>query len=761
MGGSGVGKSTLLNLLNGNLIPKHGRILINGYDLKTEKKQLEGLIGFIPQDDLLIEELTVFQNLYYNARLCFAQLDEQQIQNRVHKLLFELDLYEARNLKVGNPLNKFISGGQRKRLNVALELIREPSILFVDEPTSGLSSSDSEIMIDLLKNQSLKGKLVITNIHQPSSDIYKTFDKLILMDKGGQMAYFGDPLGALIYLKTYNQLVNANEVECSNCGNINPEQALQILEAKKVNEYGDYQNERLIPANEWYINFKNNLEPEYNQAVEVKTNLPANDFKTPSRFNQFRIFGIRNLLSKIADKQYMLINLIEAPGLAFILAWFTKYKIGILGDPSAYVYSENENLPVYLFMVPIVALFIGMMVAAEDIFRDKKIIQRESFLNLSRFSYFNSKVVFMGGLSAIQAFSFVLVGNSLLHIKGMFFYYWLMFFLTAFIANLISLNISATLKSIVSIYIVIPLLLVPQILLGGAMIQFDKLNADITNQKYVPLIGDVMPSRWVYEALAVHQFKENKYQRRLFDIEQQESRASYMMNYHLPELESIISKTEYNIKNNINRLETIRNLNLLSGELIKLEDVLNYEGIDFKELKPEGYNLSISKAILEYLTSIKIYYSKTLEKLIGEKDRTIQLLSEELGGRENLLALKQNYHNNQLEQLLLRKRETQKLAIVEEEIIPKYEPVFQYPEHRFGRAHFFAPAKRIGDFYIDTYWFNLCILVGFGSLFYLTLITNFFPFLASQRLLIRSLLLIHRKYRKYKSVIGQKFTNNF
>ena len=194
LGGSGVGKSTLLNVLNGNYIPSSGKILINGFNLHIDKEKLQGIIGFVPQDDLLIEELSVFQNLYYNAKLCMANMPETELKRTVDKLLEDLDLYEIRNLTVGSPLNKFISGGQRKRLNIALELIREPMVLFVDEPTSGLSSMDSEMVMDLLKEQALKGKLVIVNIHQPSSEIYKMFDKLLILDRGGYMIYYGNPI---------------------------------------------------------------------------------------------------------------------------------------------------------------------------------------------------------------------------------------------------------------------------------------------------------------------------------------------------------------------------------------------------------------------------------------------------------------------------------------------------------------------------------------------------------------------------------------
>ena len=159
MGGSGVGKSTLLGIMNGNIRPDKGMITVNGHPL--DSPDARQLIGFVPQDDLLIEELTVYQNLLYTARLCFARLTDEEIGQRVEKVLKELDLEEIKGLEVGSPIRKTISGGQRKRLNIALELIREPAILYLDEPTSGLSSSDSEKVIMLLKEQTHQGKLVV------------------------------------------------------------------------------------------------------------------------------------------------------------------------------------------------------------------------------------------------------------------------------------------------------------------------------------------------------------------------------------------------------------------------------------------------------------------------------------------------------------------------------------------------------------------------------------------------------------------------
>src|SRR5690606_10087463 len=130
-------KSTLLHVLDGTEKPTSGRVLINGIDIHGEPERIEGVIGFVPQDDLLIEDLTVYQNLYYAAKLCFSRKTEEEIHSLVMSVLEDLGLVETKNLKVGSTLQKTISGGQRKRLNIGLELLREPAVLFCDEPTSG------------------------------------------------------------------------------------------------------------------------------------------------------------------------------------------------------------------------------------------------------------------------------------------------------------------------------------------------------------------------------------------------------------------------------------------------------------------------------------------------------------------------------------------------------------------------------------------------------------------------------------------------
>jgi len=450
MGGSGVGKSTLLNILNGKTKPYHGNIFINGHNLHTDSASLAGLIGFVPQDDLLLEELTVYQNLYFNARLCFGNYDEDHLNRIIDKVLTDLDLQDIKYLQVGDPLNKKISGGQRKRLNIGLELMREPVILFLDEPTSGLSSFDSENVMSLLKKQALNGKLVFTIIHQPSSSVLKMFDRLWILDKGGYMVYDGDPVEALVYLKTETALVNAAESECPKCGNIETDDILEIIESKVIEDSGQEGKERMISPQEWYEKYKTTMMPAL-CLIPEKSNIPPSDFKVPGKREQFRTFIKRNIARKFSDKQYITLNILEAPVLALILGFISKSSIN-----DKYIFASNENYYIFLFMAIIVSLFIGLTVSAFEIFRDRNILEREKFLNISRSSYLFSKTIFLFGLSAIQTFLFLIVANSLLEVKGMFFQQWIILFSTACFGNLLGLNISSGMKTSDSIYILIP-----------------------------------------------------------------------------------------------------------------------------------------------------------------------------------------------------------------------------------------------------------------------------------------------------------------
>jgi ABC-type multidrug transport system ATPase subunit len=726
IGGSGVGKTTLLNVLNGKLKPHAGRILINGYNLHdpTNEETLKGVIGYVPQDDLLIEELTVYQNLEFNARFCFGNMDNKHIEQIIEQALSNFDLIEARDLVVGNPLKKILSGGQRKRLNIALELMREPSVLFVDEPTSGLSSADSEKVMHLLKRQCLKGKLVFANIHQPSSDIYKLFDRIIIMDKGGRVVFFGNPMDAITYFKHQANYVNPDESECMTCGNVKTEQPLRIIEARMVDPFGKSIRKRKISPEEWYQSYQEKVEPkvlEFMQANPVKQEkFPPAIFKIPGWFRQLKLFIKRDFLTKKSNRQYLAIALLEAPILALILSFFSKYS-----DQGKYIFSENVNIPAFLFMSVVVALFIGLSISAEEIFKDRKIRKREEFLNLSKGAYFASKIFTLFLISAVQVFSFILIGHYLLEIRDLTFSTWAILFSTACFANLLGLNLSAGLDSAVAIYILIPLMLVPQLLLSGVIVDFNKMHYSLSSYDKTPLIGDLMISRWSYEALAVNQFKNNQYRRHVFDQEATKNRIAFDTYFLIPEVEKELSF--YNkLRQDGNNEDAEQLTGLLRNsfhdlmQTVKPESDLTVQALAL--IGNPAFNKQVSQPLFDYLTIAKQDYQKRYKSALADLDQRYQKLLDRFNGDHNdLLDFKNKHVNKKLEQLVRDKYSPHKTYIFGDRIYQGDEPIYREPVHRNGSAHFYAPWKQLGRFKIDTPLFNIMIIWLFTFLLMISL----------------------------------------
>ncbi|MDD6002835.1 MAG: ATP-binding cassette domain-containing protein [Bacteroidales bacterium] len=727
MGASGAGKTTLLNVLSGITTPSQGSVKINGINLHTEKDKLEGVIGLIPQDDLLIEELTVYENLYFSAKFCFKTETDEQIRARVDNVLKSLGLYERKDLKVGNSLNKLISGGQRKRLNIALELIREPSILFVDEPTSGLSSRDSVNVMDLLSELTLKGKLIFVVIHQPSSEIYKMFDKMIILDTGGYLVYYGHPVDAISYFKRHDGQINADEGECPKCGNVNPEIIFDVIEARVVDEYGKFQDNRKVNPEEWEDRFHKGVKPEIIPDVDTE---PPRNLNVPGWLSQLRIYLHRDFKSKVSNLQYVFLNLTEAPLLGLILSFLIRYTSP---NRASYIFFENENIVPYIFMSIIVALFLGLTVSAEEIFRDRKILKREEFLNLSRSSYLVAKVIILTCISAIQAFLYVIVGNSILQIVGMNLSYWLVLFAMFVFANMMGLNISSAFNSAVTIYILIPLLMIPQMALGGSMFSFDKLNQIIGSVGRVPIVAEIMASRWSYEALMVKQFKDNGFEIDYYEKEKQKSYASFKQVSYVSALSDALtyavdcrdSIEEEDPEYDIERLkqEIDYGLALLREEVpneMRRVPEITLDCLD--KLYVESFTEDVSDEVEEYLSELDHYYGKLFNLAENEIESRKRYYEEQKPGY--YLNRRNKYFNEKLQDIVKNVFEKNKIIRYENRLIQQVDPIFLDADNStwFGfRSHFYAPNKWFMGRYYDTFYFNIVVIWLMSLFCYITL----------------------------------------
>lgn len=701
MGGSGTGKTTLLSLLNGSMKPQEGTITINGHDIS--EPEAKALIGYVPQDDLLIEELTVYQNLWFTAKLCFEGMAEEELDRRVMKTLKDLGLDAVKDLKAGSAINKYISGGQRKRLNIALELIREPAVLFLDEPTSGLSSADTEKVINLLKEQTLKGKLIIVNIHQPSSDVYKLFDRLWLLDRGGYPVFDGNPIDAITYFKEAAHYADAETSACPMCGNVNPEIVLNIIDEKTLNSNGEISDERKMTPQEWHELYLKNR-PEL--PAPAVSNVPSSDQKKPGVLKQFAIFLHRNFKTKITNVQYLCITLLQAPLLAVVCAFLTRYA-----PPEGYSVMDNKNLVSYFFMAVIVATFTGMSGSAEEIIKDRALLKREQFLHLSYGSYIWSKIVYMAFVSLIQTLLFIVVGNAIMELHGLFTTWWLILFMTALLANLTGLLLSQCLNSVVAIYISIPMLLIPQILLCGLVVSFSDLTPKSTTGN-VPIVGDLIPSRWSYEALAVTSFTDNEYERNFFELDKKKYETQYYnmgLLYELQsQLETMKDEQKRGKESTVDHMAVIRtNLPLITAYC----DMKPYSG-------DESY-----QSLYDYM--------REAENILSKRSNEISLKADALtssyirqNGKEALLDLKRQNYNIKLEDCVIGADQRRMLDIIDNYAVPRTGLIFLTPQSTIGRAPFYSSEKIVGQWHIKTLWFNMAMLLLMCIITTLMLLTD-------------------------------------
>jgi ABC transport system ATP-binding/permease protein len=726
MGASGSGKSTLLNVLNGSENPSSGRVIINGIDIHKEPEKLKGAIGYIPQDDLLIEDLTVFENLYYSARLCFGHYSKDQIAELVERVLVSLGLLETRNLKVGSPLQKTISGGQRKRLNIGLELLREPTILFVDEPTSGLSSRDSENIMDLLKELSLRGKMIFVVIHQPSSDIFKMFDTLIILDVGGFQIYYGNPVESVNYFQDIVNAANKTPGACPECGNINPEQIFNIIETRVVNEFGRFTHARKISPGQWYQYFKQ--KQKVPKIEQVTDSLPVVQ-KIPNWFKQLNIFVIRDVLAKLANKQYMFVNMLLTPLLGLFIAYFVKYFDALASDSAVYSFYNNSNIPVYFFMSVVVALFVGLIISAEEIFKDRKILKRERYLNLSSSSYLISKLAILFSISAFQTFTFIIIGNSILEIPLSEMRYWWILFSCACFANVLGLNISSAFDSAVTIYILIPILIIPQLLLSGVVVNFDKFNPKVGKPVGIPLMGELMASRWAFEAFMVTQFKDNPYEKLFYKYDQTMAQADYKRLYYISKLQDeldFVNKNRTQLINTRLNNPVAESLELLYNEINHERALLRTDRFPEVEfLKPGKFNDSINLKTVKFLETVRQLYAIRKMKATRQYDSLYDANTNTDEKMAAFNAFKMKYQNEDVKNTVEGHKIATRIVKYKGKLIQKGFPVYindHRPSHPLDfSAEFYSPTKHLLGKTYDTLYFNIGVIWFFTVVLYVAL----------------------------------------
>jgi ABC-type multidrug transport system ATPase subunit/ABC-type multidrug transport system permease subunit len=519
MGPSGCGKSTLLGTMTGKVPLSSGAITIDGVDLTKLVRENPRFLGYVPQDDLLFPTLTVAENLRYGARLRLPGAGKQEIDERVREVLQEVDLADRANEIVGDINNKTLSGGQRKRLNLALELLTPKTLLLLDEPTSGLSSGDSERIVQILRARADSGALVLVVIHQPSATLFRLFDRILLLDRGGVTAFYGDPKNAGAYLAGVAPVTNVRELQ-----GLDPGAFLAALETPFRQIDGRVEERRMFEPSYWKVRFesfrKTHLTPVLAPVLKkFRSSTPA------SRLTlwQHLVLLNRSFKRKLRDSGLRLL-IVAALGLGIITGLILRSKSPTSGEYWLWVFDQrytlerNGLLQSFPFLAAIVALFLGMASSVTEINKEWAIMRRERLLKINFTIWLASKFVTLVVANFFPIAIYTIVALLLLGVRELYLQYVLYLWLVSSVGVSLGLMLSSfDLRDEGVGTTLLPLVLVPQLILCGSPafsfgdLQHLVLQTHSEQQQKIPEMAQIMPSRWAYEGLIALHLNNSRY----------------------------------------------------------------------------------------------------------------------------------------------------------------------------------------------------------------------------------------------------------
>ncbi len=528
MGPSGAGKTTLLTVLNGYLRPTSGEVRINGENLYAIYDALRGSIGYVPQDDILHPELTVKEAITYSARFRLpADYSDEEIERRVEQTIKDLSLEGQKNLEIGKPEKKVLSGGQRKRVNIALELVTDPALMFLDEPTSGLAADDTVALIDLLSNLAKRyGKTIIVTIHQPAREEYEKFNLAFIMGFGGEPVYFG-PTGK----PSYDFFASYKGQPIDNPRDMFDQLSARESEFEKSGRYATKPEARLAAAQEWRKVFYQPNNTTYRQMYSGRREpgkpgqqRPPTRSKVPL-IRQFGLLLSRYAIVKRRDVAGMVIMLSQAPIIGGLLAavfsnsprspnfWcqnqvMTLEAAAVQSNAAAFGqacqgmtntrFRDVEDFKGAIFFLTVGALWFGVSNAAREIVSELAIYRRERMVNLSIFNYIFSKFVLLTMLCIVQCSVLLLIVYNVLHLGNGTFDAFLPMLGTMVLSSMcavaLGLLISTVVTSSEAAMALTPIALIPQVVLGGLLVP-------MTNKSWLKYVMAAMPSRWSFEGV--------------------------------------------------------------------------------------------------------------------------------------------------------------------------------------------------------------------------------------------------------------------
>jgi ABC-type multidrug transport system ATPase subunit/pSer/pThr/pTyr-binding forkhead associated (FHA) protein len=524
MGPSGAGKTTLLLTLNGYLPPTSGLVRINGENLYSIYDNLRGSIGYVPQDDIVHPELTVFEAVRYSARFRLPpDYSDDEIDRRVEATLAQLGLEQVRNLQIGRPEKKILSGGQRKRVNIAMELVTDPVILFLDEPTSGLAADDTTALVTLLHDLAkATGKTIVMTIHQPAKDEFEKFNLCLILGYGGVPMFYGPttPDAYRFFGKYLETIGKPEKID-------NPRDMFDVLQKREqpVFEQMKAQNPstprgaaRNYCAKQWHEEFK--ASPTYQKMYSGPRSVGAGVMQkyippgAPKTSGQFRLLLSRYFKIKLRDTSGFWIMLLQAPIIALLLAIvFGGQKEGIPywclgalqelsrktggaggGDFLSGLATTRDNSAAAFFVV-VAATWFGTSNAAREIVSERAIYMRERMVNLGLFNYVISKYLLLVLFCVVQCTLLLGIVFFSLGFNGGIVAFGMELASLIAVASMsvaLGLLLSTVVTSSEAAQALTPIALIPQIVLGGLMVP-------MTSNSILKWPMIITPARWGFQ----------------------------------------------------------------------------------------------------------------------------------------------------------------------------------------------------------------------------------------------------------------------
>jgi ABC transport system ATP-binding/permease protein len=541
IGPSGSGKSTLLAVLSGQREPTRGKVKLNGIHLYDRREQLVPFIAHMPQEEALNPQLTVREHLRHAVSIRRPALSQAEHERRVDGMLAELGLQSIAQRRVGASGDKTISGGERSRLNLGVDLGSRAEVFLFDEPISGLSSKDSEHVAETLRSLA-REKIVIASLHRPGASVLRLFDKVLLLDSGGRLAYFGAPTAMVGYFRDACEELAISHPSVTAQSPLGADFVFDVLETP-LSLIGGGSNTgaaRRFPPSFWQERFESvdlmqSLRlgsSAVSQLVEIKEGErlpvpPKPVRRTRAVVTVFATHFMRSLLSKLRNRGTVYSTCLEAPLLAALIS------ITLRSSPQgAYQFATALHIPAYLFLSATVAMFLGLTNSATEVLRDRPILRRERNCQPGAGSYVLAKFTALGLVAAVQCLVYLMVGNHFLGIEGTLIYLWLWMTLTAWTGTGMALVVSSVVKSERAALTAVPLLLVPQMLLAGALVPYREMNRGLFSKAVsvrerggVPIPASIMPLRYAYEAMIVAQATRNPFEYERLRLQRRIDRA--------------------------------------------------------------------------------------------------------------------------------------------------------------------------------------------------------------------------------------------